>query len=149
MSETGELERVMLDDARRDAVVQDSLAIVDQEVADKGGFSGMAIKAGYKAVKGLKPGFLGNVVRDLLPEFARALEPIYQEARSAGAPVRQHLTGNASRVADALLGITDAKAAKSTNNLVKNTYQKLRGTAKTHVESAVPRLAGLIEKHTA
>lgn len=147
MSETGELERVMLDDARREAVVQDSLAIVDQEVAGKSGLSGMALKGGYKAVKGFRPGFLANVVRDLLPEFARALEPLYQEARSSGAPVSEHLVGNASRVADALLGITDAKASKSTNALVKNTYEKLRGTAKTHVEAAVPRLAELIQKY--
>jgi hypothetical protein len=142
-----ELEKILTDDARRETIVQDSLAIVDQEVASKGGLSGMALKAGYKAVKGLKPGFLGNVVRDLLPEFARALEPLYQEARARGEAVGSHLTSNASRVADALLGITDGKAERSTNNLVKGTYKKLRGTARTHVEAAVPRLAGLIDKH--
>jgi hypothetical protein len=142
-----ELEEILTDDARRETIVQDSLTIVEQEVASKGGLSGMALKAGYKAVKGLKPGFLGNVVRDLLPEFARALEPLYQEARAGGGAVGSHLTSNASRVADALLSITDGKAERSTNNLVKGTYKKLRGTAKTHVEAAVPRLAGLIDKH--
>ena len=30
---------------------------------------------------------------------------------------------------------------------MKKTYSKLRGTAKGHVEAAVPRLGGLIEKH--
>ncbi|MFW6050977.1 MAG: DUF6918 family protein [Myxococcota bacterium] len=143
----GELEAVLTDESKRTRVVDDCLRIVDDEVASKKGFAGMALKTGYKAVKGFRPGFLRNVVNDLLPEFARALEPIYQEAKSSGGSVRDHLVSNAPRVADALLGITDAKARKSTNTFVKNTYEKLRGTAKTHVEAAVPRLAELIETH--
>lgn len=143
----GELESVLTEESKRSQVVDDTLQLVDEEVASKKGFSGMALKTGYKAVKGVKPGFLRNVVGDLLPEFARALEPVYEEAKASGSSVREHFAGNAGRVADALLGITDAKARKSTNNLVKGTYEKLRGTAKTHVEAAVPRLAVLIGKY--
>ncbi|MFW5876714.1 MAG: DUF6918 family protein [Myxococcota bacterium] len=143
----GELESVLTEESKRSQVVDDTLQLVDEEVASKKGFSGMALKTGYKAVKGVKPGFLRNVVDHLLPEFARALEPVYEEAKASGSSVREHFAANAGRVADALLGITDAKARKSTNNLVKGTYDKLRGTAKTHVEAAVPRLAALIGKY--
>lgn len=142
-----ELEAVLTDESKRAQVVDDCLRLVDEEVADKKGLSGMALKTGYKAVKGFRPGFLRNVVHDLVPEFARALEPIYQEAKASGQPVGEHLSANAGRVADALLGITDAKADKSTNRVVNGTYQKLRSTAKTHVQAAVPRLGALIQKY--
>jgi hypothetical protein len=50
-------------------------------------------------------------------------------------------------VADALLGITDRRAQRAKNQLVKGTYEKLRGQAKKHVETAVPRLGELFERH--
>jgi hypothetical protein len=133
---------------RKSQVVRDCLAIIDAEVADKSGLSGMAIKTGYKAVKGIKPGFVEKVVHDLLPEFADAVDPVYQEAVAEGRPVQQHFVAHAGRVADDLLAITDGRAERSQNNLVKKTYGKLRGQAKKNVEAAVPRLGELVEKHT-
>lgn len=137
------------DDAKKAAVVEDCCTLIDEEVASRGGISGLALKAGYGAIKGVKPGFVKGVVADLLPEFAAALEAIYQEARQSTRGVASHLEANAGRVADALLGITDEKAARSKNNLVKSTYDKLRSGAKKNVEQAVPRLAKLVEKHVA
>jgi len=134
---------------RKARVVQDCLGIIDAEVADKSGLSGMAIKAGYKAVKGIKPGFVQKVVHDLLPEFADAVDPIYQEAVEQERPVQQHFAQNSGRVADDLLAITDGRAERSKNALVKKTYGKLRGQAKRNVEAAVPRLGALIADHTA
>ena len=32
--------------------------------------------------------------------------------------------------------------------MLKSTYEKLRPSAKKHVEAAVPRLARVVEKHT-
>jgi hypothetical protein len=129
------------------AVIDDCCALIDAEVGDKGGLTGLAIKAGYKTVQGIKPGFVRNVVSDLLPEFAQVLEPIYQEARANGRGVREHFTSNSARVADALLTITDEKAKRAKSGMVKGTYEKLRGSAKKNVEAAVPRLAAMIEKH--
>lgn len=132
---------------KKPLIVEDCLQLIDAEVKDKSGFGGMAIKAGYKAVKGVKPGFVKKVVSDLLPEFADALEPLSQEAVAAGKTVGAHLKDNSDRAADALLGVTDAKAEKSTNGLVKSTYKKLRGSAKNNVEAAIPRLAELVDTH--
>jgi hypothetical protein len=135
------------DATKKATVVDDCCTLIDEEVASRGGISGLALKAGYGAIKGVKPGFVKHVVTDLLPEFAEALETLYQEARQSTKGVAAHLEANAPRVADALLGITDEKAARSKNNLVKSTYEKLRSGAKKNVESAVPRLAKLVEKH--
>ena len=134
-------------DSKKSAVIEDCLSLIDSEVADKGGLTGLAIKAGYRTVQGIKPGFVRQVVTDLLPEFARALDPLYQEAKTQSRGVRDHFIGNAPRVADALLSTTDEKAKRSKSTMVKGTYDKLRGTAKKSVEAAVPRLAAMIEKH--
>lgn len=142
------LTEVLTRDEKRSRVVQDCLTLIDAEVADKSGISGMAIKAGYKAVKGIKPGFLEKVVHDLLPEFAAAMDPIYQEALQSGQPIRSYLVQHRSRLADALLAITDGRAQRTKSGVVKATYERLRGSAKKNVEQAVPRLGELIEKHT-
>ena len=131
----------------KSAVIEDCLSLIDAEVADKGGLTGLAIKAGYRTVQGIKPGFVRQVVTDLLPDFARALEPIYEEAKASGHGVRDHFGSNTTRVADALLTITDDKAKRSKSGMVKGTYEKLRASAKKNVEAAVPRLAAMIEKH--
>ncbi len=141
------LIETLTSDAQKGAVIEDCIALIDAEVADKGGLTGLAIKAGYRTVQGIKPGFIRQVVTDLLPEFAQALDPLYAEAKAKGENVRQHFDANATRVADALLGITDEKAKRSKSGMVKGTYEKLRGSAKKNVEAAVPRLAAMIEKH--
>lgn len=141
------LNELLLDESKKNQVVDDCCTVIDQEVDDKGGISGLAIKAGYKAVKGIKPGFVRHVVTDLLPEFARVLDPVYQEAKSQNKAVSEHFAANAPRVADALLSITDAKAVNAKSGVVKGTYEKLRGTAKKNVEAAAPRLGKLVEKY--
>jgi hypothetical protein len=141
------LAEVLTSDAKKAAVVDDCCTLIDEEVADKGGLSGLAIKAGYGAVKGIKPGFIKHVVTDLLPEFAKVLEPVYADARSKNQAVATFFVSNSGRVADALLSITDAKAQKSKSGVVKGTYDRLRGAAKKNVEAAVPRLGKLIERH--
>lgn len=138
---------VLTDSTKKADVVRDCLDIIDREVDDKGGLSGMAIKAGYRAVQGIKPGFVKTVVDDLLPQFAQAIEPIYSEGQSAQKPTVGYLESNAGRLADALLAITDGKAQRSKSGVVKATYDRLRPTAKKNVEQAVPRLARLVEKY--
>ncbi|KYF65942.1 hypothetical protein BE11_22090 [Sorangium cellulosum] len=140
------LSEALLDANKKSQVIADCCTLVDEEVASKGGLSGLAVKAGYAAVKGIKPGFIAQVVEKLLPEFAKKLDPIWTEATGSG-NASSYLTTNRSRVADALLSVTDDKAKTSTSGVVRGTYEKLRGSAKKNVEDAVPRLAQLIQKH--
>ena len=141
------LAEVLTSETKKAAVVDDCMQLIDREVADKGGLSGMAIGAGYAAVKSIRPGFVKQVVNDLLPEFAKAVDPVFEEAKAQGKPVADHFAANSSRVADALLAITDDKARRTKSGVVKATYDRLRGTAKKNVEAAVPRLGKLVEKH--
>jgi DNA-binding phage protein len=144
---TTTLSELLNSDAKRQAVIDDCLHLLDDEVADKKGMSGMAIKAGYKTVKNVRPGFLRGAVEDLLPDFTKAVEPIYQEALTKNENIAHYMSDNSGRVADALLAITDGKAERAKTMVVKRTYDKLRGSAKHHVEAAVPRLGKLVEKH--
>jgi hypothetical protein len=132
---------------KRDQVVADACRVLDDEVSDKGGLSGLAIKGAYAVVKGIKPGFVKEVVDGLLDEFLTCLDPLYQESVTRGVKAGAHLQANAGRVADALLAVTDAKAARSSRAVVKSTYEKLRPTAKKQVEAAAPRLGGLLDRH--
>lgn len=139
------LKDVLLDESKKNDVVDACCKLIDEEVADKGGISGLAIKAGYGVVKNVKPGFVKKVVTDLLPEFVGALEPTYEQAKADGKPIGAYFDGRKSEVADALLAITDAKASRA-SGAVKSTYDKLRGTAKKNVEAAVPRLGALVQR---
>lgn len=132
---------------KKKAIIEDCIVLLDAEVADKGGLSGLAIKAGYSAVKGVRPGFIRQAVTDLVPDFAAALDPIWKDGKDAGKATPEYFAANSARVADALLAITDAKAKKAKSGLVKSTYDKLRNSAKKNVEQAVPRLGKMVEKH--
>jgi len=133
--------------AKRPIVVSDCCTMIDQEVDSKGGLSGLAIKGGYKLVKGFKPGFIPDVVEALLPDFCTALQPIVDDARKQSRPIGSFFNSSRDRVAEALLAITDDRAKRSKHGTVKATYERLRGMAKKNVEEAVPRVGALIEKH--
>ena len=140
------LSQALEDETKRNNVIDDCVALVDSEVARKSGLGGIVIKTGYKAVKGIKPGFIRNVVDKLFGEWAAKLDPIWDEAQTSDSP-RKHFEGQKGRVAEALLSVTDAKSKNAESGLVRSTYGKLRPSAKQHVEEAVPALAALLEKH--
>ncbi len=143
------LTEILTGESKKKSVIADCLVLIDAEVADKSGISGLAIKAGYGTVKKIKPGFVEHAVEDLLPEFAKVLDPLYEEAKGKGKSVSDYFRDNSGRAADALLSITDAKAARAKSGTAKGAYDKLRSTAKKNVEAAVPRLGRLIEKYEA
>jgi hypothetical protein len=143
----GALRDIVADPAKRKQVIEDSLRVLDKEVDDKGGLSGMALKAAYAVAKGVAPGIMYKIVDKLMDEFLVAIEPFHTQAKAQGVDVAQHMTGQAANVANALLAITDARAAKEEGGALKKGYEKLRPTAQKHVEQAVPRLAELIKKY--
>ena len=142
------ISSALKDENKKGVVVDDAVKLVDAEVASKSGISGFAVRKGYDAIKSIKPGFVREAVEKLLPDMAVKVEPIWEEGKKAGQP-KAHLEKNKSRVADALLSVTDEKVQHAKSGVVKSTYSMLRGSAKKNVEEAVPRLADLIQKHDA
>lgn len=143
------LQEKLLSDETRPTVVNDCVQVVEDEVASKKGVSGLAIKGAFKALKAIKPGMVRSAVDGLLDEFVINLEPFYQRYLDAGKPggIQQYLVQNQGEVADALLKITDGKAQTTSNKTLKKLYDKLRPQAKKQVESAMPRIGGMLAKH--
>jgi hypothetical protein len=145
------LEQILTAPDVRPKVVSRCARLIDEEVGRKSGISGMAIKAAYKLVQKIKPSMVSDVTDRLLPDFARSLDPIFQESveeaegsdASLADVFRTHVDRDADRAADALLGVTDAKIDVA-RPAIKKAYSKLRGSAKGHVEQAVPGLARAI-----
>ena len=135
------------DPNKKASVVADCAKLMDEQVAAKGGLGGLGLKAGYGAVKGVKPGYIAGAIERLLPEVFVALDPMWNEGVQTGDPVG-YLSQNRSRAADALLGITDARIEKTSNGIVRGTYNKFRNSAKRDVEEAVPGLAKVIDNYT-
>jgi hypothetical protein len=130
----------------RTQVIADCERLIEEEVGSKG-LLGIPIKAAYAIVKAVKPGFVPEVIDHMLDDFAGKLDPLYQQAKGKNEPVSAFFASRTSEVAEALLAITDGRAQRAKNQGLKTAYEKLRPTAKKHVEAAVPRLGRLIEKY--
>jgi hypothetical protein len=132
----------------REQVITDCVTLIDEEVKSKGGFGGIAIKTGYGLVKAVSPKFVPDVVDAMLDEWVEKLEPFYSDWQKAGGgrSFTDYLTGRGGDAADKLLGVTDARAQRTKHGSVKKMYEKLRPSAKEHVEKALPRLGKLVEK---
>lgn len=136
----------LADNQKRKQLVENCTTLLDEQIAAKSGISGLAIKAGYAAIKGVNPQYCAGAIERLLPESFAVLDPLWNEGLQTGDPVK-HITNNSSRTADLLLGITDTRIKKSNNTAVKGVYNKLRNSAKQHIEEAVPSLAKVIDEY--
>jgi hypothetical protein len=140
------LNELLAQPGTRTQVVADCEKLIEEEVGSKG-LMGIPIKAAYAIVKAVKPGFVPEVIDHMLDDFSSRLDPLYQQAKARNEPVSAHFSSRPGEVAEALLAITDARAQRAKNQAIKGAYEKLRGSAKKHVEAAVPRIGRLIEKH--
>ena len=145
------LAEMMTRPPARARIVAECVTMIDEEVADKSGLTGLALKGAYSVVKAVKPRFIGEVVDALLDEWVGLLEPLYAEWQNGDRkqPLAEYLSSRQGAVAEKLLGVTDTRVQSAKNANVKKLYEKLRPTAKKHVEMAVPRLARLIARHAA
>jgi hypothetical protein len=130
----------------RPQVIADCERLIEEEVSSKG-LAGIPIKAAYAIVKAIKPGFVPEVIDHMLDDFSERLDPIYQAAVGKNEPVGAYFNSHSGEVSEALLAITDGRAQRAKNQAVKTTYEKLRPTARKHVEAAVPRIGRLVAKH--
>jgi hypothetical protein len=136
----------------KSVVIDGVCELVEREVASKRGFGGVAVKAGFAVVTRVKPGFIREVVTKLLPDFADALQPIYDECAALGqdgevvARFTRRVSGDRLRAAEALLGVTDRKI-DSARPGVRRAYEQLRPSARENVEAALPGLMATIVPH--
>ena len=144
----GKLREALQVDGKREEIVDDCCRLLDGQVASKKGLSGMAVKGGYKVLKAIKPGAVREAIDGLLDDFVEALEKFHDDwkERDEGT-FGEHLKRNKACVAEALVGVTDERARNTRHQNLRKIYDKLRPSALTHVEAAVPDLADLVDKH--
>ncbi|MCK0113866.1 hypothetical protein MWU75_17100 [Ornithinimicrobium sp. F0845] len=138
------LSQTLLDPARRPAVVESLVRVVDAEVAAKSGIGGKIIKTGYAAVTKISDGFTAKAVNRLLPGFAQALDPFWAERGTA--PFADTLVARQDEAAEALLAVTDGQVAGTSNAVVRKVYGSLRSKARENVVAALPRVGAAIEE---
>lgn len=144
----GALSEAVADPTRRRAIVDDGVKVIEDEVNDKGGVTGLVVKGAFKAVQSLKPGFVPRALDNLLPEFAGKIDPFYEQWKAAGkGDLRGYFVANGNQIANALLSITDARARNAEHATVKKAYDQLRPQGLQHTVAAMPRLAGLVQRH--
>ena len=142
--------RLLDDSSKRPAILDDCVRLIDDEVRAKSGLSGVAIKGGYKIVGAIKPGIFREAMDSLLDAFVERLEPFWKEHRAAGGDEKdfpEFVKKRSDPVADALLSITDARAARANNKTIKKAYEKLRPKGKEHVREAVPGVGRTLSRH--
>lgn len=137
------LTDILDDPALLSRFVEQGSQLIDAEVASKSGFSGMALKTGFATVKRLKPGVVPELLRMLLPHFAPAVAPHVDAAQEQG-DVAAYFRGHDADIAEAMLQVTDARAAKADNAVLKKIYTSLRPQALQHTKDAMPRVGDLL-----
>lgn len=142
------LRELIGDPQVRPAFLDDAVVLLDTEVANRGGVSGMAIKGAYKVLKGVKPGMVRSSVDSLLDPFADALQPYYDQHREQGIPLPTLLADRRDDMANSLLAITDARAEHSSHKSLRAAYGKVRGMAHKQVAQSAAGVGELLAKYT-
>ncbi len=144
----GALTQVIKDPARRRMIVDDGVSLLEKEVASKKGVSGMAVKAGFKIVKSVKPGIIPQAFNNLLDDFCARIDPFYDDFKASGSTdLRVFFSDRSDRIAAELLAITDARAEHNHHRTLRKAYFKLRPQAEKHVTAAIPGVADLVARH--
>ena len=131
-------------------VTADCLKLIDQEVSDKSGVSGTAVKVAYKTVKTFKPGYLQSMMQRLLPDIVDSLEPYWADFNTSGAAeFGDYLVKRSEEVSEALLSVTDKHAESSERPAILKAYRAVRGGAAKHVAAALPAIGALVQKYGA
>lgn len=144
-----QLKDVLLKGDKRAELIADCVTLVNEEVASKSGLSGLAVKGAFGIVKRVKPTLIEDVVDKLLGEFVDKLEPLYSDykTKAGGQALSAYWVSRSEDVAKALLAITDERAEKTDNSVLKGAYSRLRPSGVKHVQAAVPGIARVITKY--
>ena len=142
------LQEILLAPETRPQVTADCFTLIEQELADKSGISGTAVKLAYKTVNTFMPGHVRFMVGALFPDMVARLEPFWADfTTSGGSGFGDYLVKRGDEVSQALLSVTDARAAASSRPTVIKAYGSVRGHAVKHVQAALPRVGDLVMKY--
>jgi hypothetical protein len=130
----------------RPVVIADCVDLIEAQVKQKG----FVIKSAYATIKAIKKTFVTETVDSMLDEWLDKLQPYYDKwSASKASKFSDFVVARSDEVAEALLSVTDGRAARSSHTTAKKMYGRMREGAKRNVIEAIPSLAGMIERHLA
>jgi hypothetical protein len=142
------LPEILLAPDTQPKVVDDCLELIEQEVSDKSGITGTAVKLAYKTANAFAPGYMRQTVESLLPDLADNLQPFWADFCASGSSeFGDYLVKRADEVSEALLSMTDDRAAASGRPTIVRAYKTVRGGAAKQIEAALPRVGDLVLKY--
>jgi hypothetical protein len=142
------LTQILLAPDTQPKVVDDCYALIGEQLSEKSGVGGTALKVAYKTVNTFIPGHIRFMVGALLPGMVQQLDPYWADFNaSGGADFGDYLTKHGEEVAQALLSVTDASAAASERPVIVKAYNTVRGGAARHIEAALPAVGALVVKY--
>jgi hypothetical protein len=142
------LQEILLAPDTQPQVLADCYTLIDQELSDKSGLSGAAVKLAYKTVNTFMPGHVHHMVEILLPDMLAQLEPFWVDFCASGSSgFGDYLVKRSDEVTQALLSVSDARAAGSGRPTVVRAYGSVRGSAAKHIGAALPRVGDLVLKY--
>ncbi|HEY3733618.1 MAG TPA: hypothetical protein VGL63_06855 [Streptosporangiaceae bacterium] len=142
------LQEILLAPDTKPQVITDCYELIQQEVSDKSGISGTAVKLAYKTVTTFAPGHVRHMVASLLPHLVEQLEPYWADYSASGSSeFGDYLAKRGDEVSEALLSVTDARAAASKRPTITKAYKSVRGGAGKHIQAALPQVGALVVKY--
>ena len=142
------LQEILLAPGRRPKVIADCNALIEHRMSEMSGISGTAVKLAYKTASTFAPGHIKHMVDTLLPNMANQLQPYWADFNtSGGSEFGDYLAKRGPEVSEALLSVTDARAAASKRPIIYRAYNTVRGGAAKHVQAALPDVGDLVMKY--
>ncbi len=138
----------LIQNDRPEALIDEVAALVHYQVDHQSAVRKLMLKAAISVLNAIKPDAVRHVVSDLLPKFADALDPLFQEFhRTRGGDFSEFLQDHQEETVNALISVTDQRAESFGHVAVSKVYARLRPTAKNEVSAALPALSIILSAH--
>jgi hypothetical protein len=142
------LQEILLTPDTQPKVIADCHALIEQEIKDKSGISGTAVKLAYKTITSFAPGYYNGMVEELVPQIVEKLEPYWADFSTSGSSeFGDYLVKRGGEVSEALLSVTDDYASKSDKPVILRAYKTVRGSAGKNIEAALPRVGEMVRTY--
>jgi hypothetical protein len=133
-------------DPVRPHMIEECVELIEAQVKQKG----FVIKSAYATIKAIKKRFIPEVVDTMLDEWLDKIQPHFDRwSATKASTFSDYVVARGDDVAEDLLSVTDARAAKTSHTTAKKMYQRMREGAKKNVIEAIPELAKMIERNLA
>jgi hypothetical protein len=138
------LADILLKEGVRDRLVAEMARAIGQEIQERRGLMGSAIRGGFRFVSNMRHDFVYVALDDMLEAFVEELDPLYAEHGSPEG-FGDYLIANRDRVAHGMLRVSQARRQAIRSAAIRQAYDRLQPFARSNVERAVPRLGRVIQ----